>query len=75
MPPNKLIIPSDGNVLELVRTIKGKEISYEYKFTKSETKKGMLMTISEENLNKNLKQSKAFIKELIKQKKFITLLQ
>jgi hypothetical protein len=55
MTPKKLIIPSDNNELELVRTIKGKEIIYEYKFTKSETKKGMLMTISEENLKTNLK--------------------
>lgn len=55
MTPKKLLIPSDGNELELVRTIKGKEISYEYRFTKSETKKGMLMTISEENLKTNLK--------------------
>jgi hypothetical protein len=53
--PNKIIILSDSNELELVRTIKGKEIIYEYKFTKSETKKGMLMTINEEQLNKNLK--------------------
>ena len=59
MPPQKLIIPTDSNILELVRTIKVKEL-YEYKFIKSETKKGMLMTISEENLNKNLKQ-KIFI--------------
>jgi hypothetical protein len=55
MPPKLIIIPSDSNVLELVRTIKVKEL-YEYQFIKSETKKGMLMTISEENLNKNLKQ-------------------
>jgi hypothetical protein len=55
LTPKKLIIPSDSNELELVRTIKGKEISYEYQFTKSETKKGMLMTISDENLKTNLK--------------------
>jgi hypothetical protein len=55
MPPKKLICPTDSNELELVRTIKGKEITYEYQFTKSETKKGMLMTISEEQLNKNLR--------------------
>ena len=55
MPPEKLICPSDSNELEYVQTIKGKEIIYEYKFTKSETKLGMLMTISEEQLNKNLK--------------------
>jgi hypothetical protein len=54
MIPKKLICVSDSNELELVRTIKGKEMSYEYKFTKSETKKGM-MTISEENLKTNLK--------------------
>jgi hypothetical protein len=55
MPPEKLLILSDSNELEYVQPIKGKEIIYEYKFTKSETKKGMLMTISEEQLNKNLK--------------------
>jgi hypothetical protein len=55
MPPKKLICVSDSNELELIRTIKGKEITYEYQFTKSETKKGMLMTISEEQLKTNLK--------------------
>jgi hypothetical protein len=56
----KLLIPSDNNELEYVQTIKGKEILHQYKFTKSETKEGMLMTITEEQLNKNLKQ-KIFI--------------
>ena len=55
MPPKKLICVSDSNELEYVQTIKGKEIIYEYKFTKSQTKLGMLMTISEEQLNKSLK--------------------
>lgn len=55
MPPKKLICPTDSNELEYVQTINGKEIIYEYKFTKSETKLGMLMTISEEQLNKNLR--------------------
>jgi hypothetical protein len=55
IPPQKLICVSDSNELELVRTIKGKELSYEYQFTKSETKKGMLMTISESNLEKNIR--------------------
>lgn len=55
MPPQKLICPTDNNELEYVQTIKGKEITYEYQFIKSETKKGMLMTISEENLKTNLK--------------------
>lgn len=58
--PNKLIIPSDGNELQLVRTLKGKETIYEYQFTKSETKEGLIMTITDEQLNKNLKQ-KIFI--------------
>jgi len=56
----KLLIPSDNNELEYVQTIKGKEILHQYKFTKSETKEGMLMTLTDEQLNKNLKQ-KIFI--------------
>ena len=52
IPPEKILIPSDENVIELVQISK---TELRYKFTKSETKKGMLMTISEENLNKNLK--------------------
>lgn len=56
----KLLIPSDNNELEYVQTIKGKEVLHQYKFTKSETKEGMLMTITDEQLNKNLKQ-KIFI--------------
>jgi hypothetical protein len=60
----KLLIPSDNNELEYVQTLKGKEILHQYKFTKSETKEGMLMTITDEQLNKNLKQ-KIFITEKI----------
>ena len=56
----KLLIPPDNNELEYVQTIKGKEILHQYKFTKSETKEGMLMTLTDEQLNKNLKQ-KIFI--------------
>lgn len=55
MVPVKILICSDGNVLEFVRTIKTKEIIYEYKFIKSETKLGLLMTITDENLTKNIK--------------------
>jgi hypothetical protein len=51
--PNKLLIPTDKNELELVRITK--ENNYEYKFTRSETKLGMLMTMSEEQLKNNLK--------------------
>ncbi len=55
IPPQKLFIPSDLNELDFVRIIKGKEILYEYKFTKSETKLGMLMTLSESQLEKSIK--------------------
>jgi hypothetical protein len=54
MTPQKLLIPSDGNILELVQTIKGKELIHEFKFIKSDTKEGVLMTITDENLTKNL---------------------
>ena len=55
MPPKKLLIPTDSNELEYVQTLKGKELIYEYKFTKSETKLGITMTITEDQLNQNLK--------------------
>lgn len=55
MPPKKLTCPTDNNELEYVQTLKGKELIYEYKFIKSETKLGMIMTISEDQLNQNLK--------------------
>lgn len=49
------------NELEKIETLKTKEgIIHKFKFTKSETKEGMLMTITDEQLNKNLKQ-KIFI--------------
>lgn len=51
----KLLIPSDNNELEYVQTIKGKEILHQYKFTKSETKEGMLMTITDTELQKNIR--------------------
>ena len=45
------------NELEKIETIKTKEggIIHKFKFTKSETKEGMLMTITEEQLKLNLK--------------------
>lgn len=52
----KILIPSDMNELEKIETIKTKEgIIHKFKFTKSETKEGMLMTITEEQLKLNLK--------------------
>jgi hypothetical protein len=54
MIPQKLICQTDLNELEFVRIIKGKETLYEYRFTKSETKLGLLMTLSESQLEKSL---------------------
>jgi hypothetical protein len=51
----KLICPSDQNELEYVQTIKGKEILHEYKFTKSLTKQGMKITMTAEQIEKNIK--------------------
>ena len=57
MIPQKLICLTDSSELKFVRTIKTKiETLLEYKFVKSETKKGMTMTFSESQLEKNLKQ-------------------
>jgi len=51
-PPEKILIPSDENVIELVQISK---TELQYKFIKSETKKGLLMTMSEEQLKINLR--------------------
>lgn len=52
----KLTIRSDGNELEFVQVIKQKTGNLlEYIFTKSETKLGMKMTFTEEQLEKALK--------------------
>ena len=65
MIPKKLTCLTDGSELEFTRVItkvtesksgaKKTEISYEYRFIKSETKKGMLMTLSDEQLKTNIK--------------------
>ena len=55
MIPQKLTVLSDNNELEYVQTLKGKELIYEYKFTKPETKKGMLMTLTDEQLKTSIK--------------------
>ena len=55
-PPKKLRVVSDGNEIEFVKIIKTKsETIYEYQFTKSETKDGMLMTFSESELESVLR--------------------
>ncbi|HXR84298.1 MAG TPA: hypothetical protein VN722_08320 [Hanamia sp.] len=41
--PNKILIPSDSNEMELIQIIKTKkELSYEYTYTKSATKSGKI---------------------------------
>ena len=55
--PPKLTVTSDSNELVFIQILKTKtELSYEYQFTKSETKSGMTMTFSESQLEKSLKQ-------------------
>ena len=56
-PPPKLTVTSDSNELVFIQILKTKtELSYEYQFTKLETKSGMTMTFSESQLEKSLKQ-------------------
>lgn len=51
-PPQKLTIPSDGNIIQFVRMIKTKtEISYEYIYIKGEVQLGKTVTFSEKGLN------------------------
>lgn len=59
-PPEKILIPSDGNELEFVKMIKIKtELQYEYNYIKSATKTGNI-TFTEAWLEKYLK-NKIFI--------------
>jgi hypothetical protein len=54
--PKNIRILSDNNEIELVRTIKIKTGDlYQYKFIFSITKMGLLFTMTENELNKNLK--------------------
>ena len=56
MIPQKITCLTDRNELQFVRIIKTKsETIYEYQFTKSETKDGMLMTFSESELESVLR--------------------
>lgn len=55
-PPKTLTCLSDQNEMELTQIIKLKTGNLlEYKFIKSETKLGMLMTFTESGLEENLK--------------------
>lgn len=54
--PNKLLFTTDGNEAELKREIVMKTNNlYEYVFTKSKTKLGMIMTYSLEILEKEIR--------------------
>ncbi len=65
--PDKIIIYSDGNELRFhgeqfqVET-KDKKLMYTYIYTKSKTKKGMLLSMDENNLIKLLETQKIFEK-------------
>ena len=55
-PPNKIIINSDGNILEFQQTIKTKtELKYEYIYTKSFTLLGRLILFSEDEIERYLR--------------------
>lgn len=59
--PKKLTVASDQNELEFTRTIETtKDIFYEYRFTKSKTKEGSVVTFTESVL-KTLLKNKIFI--------------
>lgn len=58
-PPKTITIKSDGNILSLheVLTPAKKTELYIYKYTKSETKKGQLLGLTELELNKLIKEN------------------
>jgi len=50
IPPRKIQIKSDNNIIELVEV--KKDGTYTYKYSKSKTKKGQLLTLTENDLMK-----------------------
>lgn len=57
IPPNKITIKSDGNILELLETKnppKG-EVTFIYKYSKSKSKLGELLPMDEQTLTKLIK--------------------
>jgi hypothetical protein len=54
MTPQKLLIPSDDNELTFSKIV-GKEKHLEYTYTKSVTKLGTTLTISQEDVDKKIK--------------------
>lgn len=56
VPPKNILIKSDSNEIEHIRTVSNKsENMYVYKFIKSITKLGIEMVFTEKELIKNLK--------------------
>jgi hypothetical protein len=57
IPPRIITIKSDGNVLTYQDVLSGKEIMYVYKYTKSKTKKGEKLYLTEAQLKKIITQN------------------
>jgi hypothetical protein len=59
IPPNKITIKSDGNILDYVETKKPPkgEVTFIYKYSKSKSKLGELLALNEVDLNKLIKQN------------------
>lgn len=56
VPPKEIKIKSDGNILTYKDVVKGKDgLRYEYVYTKSITKKGMTLLLSEDDINNLIK--------------------
>ena len=53
IPPTTIEIRSDGNTLSFLETIKLKEgLIHKYQYSKSKTKKGTVLELSQEQLDK-----------------------
>ncbi len=56
-PPRTITIKSDGNILTYQDVLSGKDIMYVYKYTKSKTKKGEKLYLTESQLKKIITQN------------------
>lgn len=61
LPPKFIKVTSDDSIMEYKRTIPKshlvKEVLYEYEFIKAKTKLGLMFTMTESVLQKNLRNS------------------
>lgn len=55
MPPKIIIFNSDDSVLEYVRPVNEQKGVHIYRYTKSETKQDWLLPISEEQIERHIK--------------------